>query len=104
MFVQSGWYLQNVRIENDVVRWKLCALRQKFVSAGADVDLALKAIGLALFIEGHEDDRGAVSSNRLRLPAKFFLAVLQADRIDDWFALHAFETGLDHAPLGAVDH
>ena len=35
---------------------------------------------------------------------KFFLAVFQADRIDNRLALYAFESGFDHAPFRAVDH
>ena len=51
-------------------------LRQKFVSARADFDLALEAVGLAVFVERHHDDGRAVSPNELRLAQKFLFAVL----------------------------
>ena len=35
---------------------------------------------------------------------KFFFAVFQADGVHDGFALDTFESGLDDAPLRAVDH
>ena len=35
---------------------------------------------------------------------ELFLAFLQADRVDDRLALHAFQARLDDFPFGAVDH
>ena len=63
MFFQAGGDGQNVRIEDDVIRWKRDLPGQKFVNARADVDLALKIVGLALFIEGHHDRSRAVASD-----------------------------------------
>ncbi len=99
MLLQTGGDRENVRIEDDVVCRKFGAIGQKFVSARADVDLALQIVGLALFIERHHDHGCAVAPYQSRLTQEFFLAVFQADRIDDRFALHAFESRLDHAPL-----
>jgi hypothetical protein len=36
--------------------------------------------------------------------AQRFFAFLQADGIDDSFALQAFQSGFQHRPLGAIDH
>ena len=104
MFFQAGRDRQNIRIENDVVRRDAGAFRQEPISAGADIDSPLKIIGLPGFIERHHDDRGAVPFHQSRLPQKFFLAVLQADRIHDRFSLDAFQSRFDHAPLRAVNH
>src|SRR5438876_9648245 len=43
---------------------------------GADVDLALEIIGLALLIERHHNDRCAITPNQSRLSQKFAFAVL----------------------------
>ena len=63
-----------------------------------------KRIGLAAFVESHHDHRRAVSPNESGLAQKFLFAILQRDRIDDPFALDAFQAGFDHAPFRAVDH
>ena len=63
MFFQAGGDGQNVRIEDDVIRWKRDLFGQKFVSARADVDLALKIVGLTLLVERHHDRSGAVASD-----------------------------------------
>ncbi len=104
MFFQTGRNGQNVRIKDDVVSRKICPRGQEFISPRADVDLALKRIGLAALIKSHHDDRCAILPNQPRLPEKFLLPVFQADGIDDRFALHAFQPRFDYAPLRAVDH
>ena len=104
MLLQTSCDSQDVWVENDIVRRETGALSQEFVSPRADVDLALECIGLALLIESHHDDGRAISPNESRLPKKFFLAIFQANRIDDRFALNAFQTRFDDAPLRAVDH
>ena len=57
-----------------------------------------------LLVEGHHDDGGAVAADEPRLPPELLFAFLEADRVDDALALQALQAGLDHAPLGAVDH
>ena len=79
-------------------------LGQQLVGALADRHLALDGVGLALLVERHHDDGGAVAQHLLGVLQERRLALLHADRVDDGLALHALEAGLDHAPLGAVDH
>ena len=93
MLFETGRDRENVRIENDVARGKVGALRQQIVSARANFDPALEGIGLPVLVERHHDDGRAVSPDQSRLAQKFFLAVLEGDRIDDAFALHAFQPG-----------
>ena len=104
VLLETGRNREHVRIENDVVRRDACALGQELVGARANVDPPLQAVGLPGFVERHHDHRRAVLPDERRLPQKFLLAVLQADRIHDRLALDAFQTGFDHAPLRAVDH
>ena len=86
------------------MRWEPGVLGQQFVSACADLDLALRVVGLAALVERHHNHGRAVAPNQSRLPEKFLLAVFQADGIDDPFTLHAFEARFDHAPFRAIDH
>ena len=104
MLLETSRDREDIGVENDVVRGKPGVLGQQFVSARADLSLALNVVRLAALVERHHDHRRAVAPNHSRLPEKFLLAVFQADGIDDRFTLHAFEARFDHAPLRAVDH
>ena len=53
--------------------------------------------GLALLVERHHDDGGAVAADEPGLVEELLLALLQADRVDDRLALHALQPGLDDA-------
>src|SRR5699024_12834052 len=67
-------------------------------------DLVFGVIGLAFFVEGHDDDRCAVAANLARFFQESFFALTEADRVDDALALQAAQAGFDHAPFGGVDH
>ena len=49
-------------------------------------------------------DGGAVPAAQPRLAQELVLALLERDRVDDAAALELLQPGLDHRPLGAVDH
>ena len=51
--------------------------------------------GLALLVEGHHDDGGAVAADEPGLLEELLLALLEADRVDDRLALDALQPGLD---------
>src|SRR5439155_3200232 len=91
MLLETGRDREDIGIENDVVRGESGALGQQFVSARADLNLALTVVGLSVLVERHHDHGDAVAPNQSRLPEKLFLAVYQADGIDDPFTLHASE-------------
>jgi hypothetical protein len=94
---------KNIGIENDVLRRKADAGEQ-VVSALADFDLALFGIGLPGLVERHHDDCRTISHTQPRVMQECFFAFLHRDRVHDWFARNAFQTSLDHAPFGAIDH
>ena len=104
MLLHAGRHGKDVRIEDDVLRRKADAVDQDFVGARGDRRLALERIGLARFVERHDDDRGAVAAYELRMVDKRVLALLKRDRIDHRLALHAFQSGFDHREFGGVDH
>ena len=77
---------------------------QQVVGPPADLDLALVRIGLAALVEGHHHCARAVLADESGVLEERLLALFQADRVGDAFALHALEPGFDHAPFRAVDH
>jgi hypothetical protein len=66
--------------------------------------LALDRIGLPDLIERHDDHGRAIGAALARKLEERPLAFLEADRVHDRLARHAFEARFDHAPLRAVDH
>jgi len=95
---------QHVRVEDDVFGREAGPPGEQVVGPGADLCLPLGGVGLALLVEGHDDDAGAVAPDRPGVLEEGFLAFLEADRVDDSLALHTLEAGLQHAPPRAVDH
>ena len=85
---------EDVGVEDDVRRIDPRLLGQQPIGALADLDLARDRVGLALFVECHDDHRRAEPPNRARLGEEVGFALLEADRVDDRLALHAFEPGL----------
>src|SRR6266704_513486 len=65
---------------------------------------ALKVVGLATLVGGHHDDRRAVTADEPGLVQKFLLAFLKADRVDDAFALQAFQARFDDFPFRGIHH
>ena len=77
---------------------------QQFVGPVADRHFVIDFGGLPRFVEGHHHDGGAVAASQSGVVQKRFFAFLQADRVDNRLALHAFQPGLDHRPFRAIDH
>ena len=77
---------------------------QDVVGALADRGLALERVGLALLVERHHHDGGAVAAHDLGVLDERRLALLHRDRVHHRLALHAFQAGLDHRELRGVDH
>ena len=95
---------ENIGIEDNVLGDKIEALAQQAVAARADGLAALQGVGLTGFIEGHDHHRSAVALTPGGLFEKLVFPGLEADRVDDGFALHAAQTRFDHAPFRGVQH
>ncbi len=95
---------EDVRVEDDILGGEAGLFRQDPVGAAANRHLALLGVGLALFVEGHDDDGGPVGTAKAGVAQERLLALLERDRIHDRLALDAFQPGLDHFPFRAVDH
>ncbi len=91
---------EHVRVEDDVLRREPDLVDEQPVGALADRDLPLDRVGLALLVERHDDDAGAVAAHGARLLEERLLPLLQAERVDDALALQALEAGL-RAPTSA---
>ena len=100
VFLDPGGDGEDIGIEDDVLRRQADLVDQNLVGAGADGDLALGGVGLALLVEGHDDHRRAVAADEPRAVDERRLAFLEADGIHHRLALDAFEPGLDHRPFG----
>ena len=94
---------EDVRVEDDLVGGEAGLLGQEPVGAPADLELALDRVGLAGFVEGHDDDCRAVAAGQPSLAQELLLAFLERDRVHDRLAADAAQPGLDDRPLGRVD-
>ena len=95
---------EDVGIEDDVLGVEADLVDEDAVGALADADFFLKGGGLALLVEGHDHDGGAVLHDGAGVRLEDFFAFLERDGIDDAFALEAFQPGLDDGPFRRVDH
>src|SRR5450759_3681898 len=95
---------QDVGVEDDVLGLEAGLFGEQLVGPAADLHLALERVGLAGFVERHHDSGRPIFAHQAGLLEKRLFAALQADRVADSLALHAFQAGLEHRPPGAVDH
>ena len=102
VLLDPGRDREHVRVEDDVLRREADLFGEDPVGAGADRDLSLEAIGLAVLVEGHDHDGGAVGAADPRLGDELLLALLHRDRVHDRLALDAFQAGLDDVELRRV--
>ena len=99
----AGGDREDVRIEDDVFRREADA-HQQLVAALADFDLAGERVGLALFVERHDDHGRAVGHDLARMREERLFAFLERDGIHDALALDALEARFDDGPLRRIDH
>ena len=104
VFLDTGGNREDVRIEYDVFRRETDFIDENVVRTLADIDLAFERVGLAGFVESHDNDGRTVFATQVRMMNEGVFAFLQRNRVHDWFALAALQPGLDDFPLGGVDH
>ena len=104
VLLDPGCHRKDVGVEHDVGRGESGLLDEQPIRACTNIDLALDRLRLPLLVEGHHDRSRAVTTYLASLFEELGLAFLQADRVDDAFALHTLQTRFEDAPLGAVDH
>ena len=92
VLLDAGGDGEDVGIEDDVLGREADLVDEDAVGALADADLVVVGRGLALLVEGHDDDGGAVLAGRSRACSRnFVLAFLERDGVDDALALQALE-------------
>ena len=95
---------QDVGIEDDILGVEANLLDEELVRAHADAHLLSLGSGLALFVERHHHDSGAVALDNRGVLQELLLATLERDGVHDALALAALQTGLDDVELRRVDH
>ena len=95
---------EDVRVEDDVLGREADLVHEQPVGALADLDLAVGRLGLALLVEGHHHNPGAVPAHLAGLGEEVLLPLLEAEGVDDPLALDALEPRLEHRPARAVHH
>ena len=101
---EAGGYCKDIGIENDVFRGKPKPVGQDSIRALANLNLALRSVGLALLVERHDNGSRSITPDESGLLLKLFLSLFQADGVHDAFALDALESLLDYLPSRRVDH
>ena len=104
VLLHAGADGEDVRVEDDVLGVEADLLDQELVRAHADAHLLRLGGSLALLVERHHDDGGAVALHRLGLLEELLLAALERDGVHDALALAALEASLHDVELGRVDH
>ena len=104
VFINSCGDGKDIGVEDNVFGRNAHLLGQNPVGPGTNLDLACLGVGLAGFVEGHDDHGGAVLAAQPGMVDEHGLPLLHADGIHHPLALDALEPGLDDRPLGGVDH
>ena len=95
---------EDVGVEDDVLGGEADLVDEDVVGPATDLLAPLQRVGLALLVEGHDDDGRAVLAAQAGVLDERPDALLHGDGVDDRLALHALQAGLDDLPLGGVDH
>ena len=104
VLLDAGADGEDVGVEDDVFGREADAVHEQAVGAFADADFFGVGGGLAVFVEGHDDDGGTVAEDGAGLVEELFFALFERDGVYDAFALEAFQAGLDDFPFGGVHH
>ena len=90
MFFDTCSYGQDVDVEDDIFRIDSCFFSQELICSFAYLDLPVECYGLTVFVEGHHHHCGTERPYSLCFLYKSIWTFLQADGIDNAFALGIF--------------
>ena len=76
VLLDAGGNGEDVRIKNDILRRESYFIDKHAVGALADLNFALETISLSLFVEGHDDRRGAIGADETGLFFEFLRTFL----------------------------
>ena len=104
MLLDAGRDREDVGIEDDVLGREADLLGQELVGARADLDLALERVGLALLVERHHDDGGAIGATMLACSRKASSPSFIEIELTIGLPCTHFRPASITSTLGAVDH
>ncbi len=104
VFFQPRGNRKHVGVEDDVLGWEGAFFGKDFISTSTNFLAAFEIISLAFFVEGHHDRTRTVAPHQSRLLAKLVLTFFERYRVDNGFALGAFEARFQNAPFGRIEH
>jgi hypothetical protein len=87
VLLDAGGHGEDVGVEDDVLGREADLVDEDPVGALADLASARQVVGLALLVEGHDDDGGAVFAAEPGLLDERLDAFLHRDGVDDRLAL-----------------
>lgn len=104
MLFDSGGDGEDIGVENDVLGREADFTDEDVVGAFADAALVIVGGGLALFIEGHDDDGGSVVQDVGGIFTEGVFSFFEGDGVDDALALEVLEAFGDDFPFRGIDH
>ena len=104
MFFHPRSYRQHIGVEDNVLRTEAHLFRQDAIGTATYFNLPFVSICLPFLIKSHDDNRRAITLDGTGTFDKDRFAFFQRNGIDNAFALHAFQSGKYHIPLGRVYH
>ena len=75
VFFNASSYSKNIGIKNDVLWWETNFIYKYIISSFTDFHFTLISISLPFFIKGHNNDGGAVFTNKFCLSNKLLFAL-----------------------------
>ena len=104
MLLNPCRHSENIGIEYDVFRREIHFIDEQIIGPLTDAEFIIRCLGLAFFVKGHDDGSGAQISDDTRMGQKLSFALFHRDRIDNGFALYAFQPRFENLPFGAINH
>ena len=81
---------ENIRVKDNVFWRKAHLVDQHVISAGTDLYFTGFGVGLADFVKGHHNGRGAVTFHQCGLLDKLLFALFKRNRVNDALTLNTF--------------
>ena len=98
VFFNPGGNGEDVRIEDDILRWKPDCFCQKLIRPLAYLHFPFVGFRLSFFVKRHDDDSGTVPAGLARFLQEIRLAFFQTERVDNAFPLDTREACLNYLP------
>ena len=95
---------ENIRIKNDVFWREIHFIDEQIISPLTDFEFMVCGLRLAFFIKRHDNSGSAQIAYNTCMGQELFFTLFHRDRVDDSFALHAFQTCFEDFPFGAINH